>query len=263
MAFSATILGSGSSGNATLLTNGDAYVLLDAGLSGREVCRRMLALGMAPENLRGIVITHEHMDHARGLRVLAKQLRLPVYISDPTLESLGFTSDLDRRERIESGQEFELAGMVFLPFAVPHDAADPLAFVIKANGQRIGLAMDLGYISGLVKERLAACDCLILESNHDLEMLKVGPYPWALKQRVMSRQGHLSNDAVAQFLSEDFDLRARFIYLAHLSKNNNHPELALLAATRALNSRNLTTEDISARLRMSYQDRASQTVFLD
>jgi phosphoribosyl 1,2-cyclic phosphodiesterase len=263
MAFSATILGSGSSGNATLLSNGDAHVLLDAGLSGREVCRRMLALGIAPENLCGIVITHEHTDHTRGLRVLAKHLRLPVYISDPTLESLGLTSKLDRHEKIESGQEFELGGMAFLPFAIPHDAADPLAFVIRANGQRLGLAMDLGFISGLVKERLAACDCLILESNHDLEMLKVGPYPWALKQRVMSRQGHLSNEAVGQFLAEDFDLRARFIYLAHLSKNNNHPELALLAASRALSSRHLSAEEISARLRMSFQDRASQTAFLD
>ena len=263
MAFSATILGSGSSGNATLLSNGDAHVLLDAGLSGREVCRRMLTLGVAPERLRGIVITHEHMDHTRGLRILAKQLRLPVYVSDPTLEALGPSAGASRRERIESGQEFVLAGMTFLPFAVPHDAADPLAFVVMAGGQRLALAMDLGYISGLVKERLAACDCLILESNHDLEMLKVGPYPWALKQRVMSRQGHLSNEAVAQFLTEDFDLQARFIYLAHLSRNNNHPDLAWLAASRALSSRRLSPEDISARLRMSYQDRSSQIAFLD
>jgi phosphoribosyl 1,2-cyclic phosphodiesterase len=186
-----------------------------------------------------------------------------VYISDPALEALDLDAKLDRRERIESGQEFVLGGMAFLPFAIPHDAADPLAFVIEANGQRLGLAMDLGYITGLVKDRLAACDCLILESNHDLEMLKVGPYPWALKQRVMSRQGHLSNEAVGQFLAEDFDLQARFIYLAHLSKNNNHPDLALLAASRALNSRCLSSEDIRDRLRMTYQDRPSQTAFLD
>jgi phosphoribosyl 1,2-cyclic phosphodiesterase len=263
MAFSATILGSGSSGNATLLSHGDAHVLLDAGLSGREICRRMLALRVAPEKLHGVVITHEHMDHTRGLRALARQLRLPVYVSEATLESMDFGKELCRCERIESGQQFELAGMTFLPFAVPHDAADPLAFVVNAVGQRLGLAMDLGYVSGLVKERLTACDCLILESNHDLEMLKVGPYPWALKQRVMSRQGHLSNEAVAQFLAEDFDLQARFIYLAHLSKNNNHPDLAMLAASRALASRRLSPEDVAARLRMSHQERSSQTAYLD
>jgi phosphoribosyl 1,2-cyclic phosphodiesterase len=179
-----------------------------------------------------------------------------------TLEALGGTKSLLKRERIESGCEFEAAGMSFLPFAVPHDAADPMGFAIRACGQRLGIALDLGYISALVKERLLNCDGLILESNHDLEMLKVGPYPWALKQRVMSRQGHLSNEAVANFLREDFDGQARFVCLAHLSKNNNHPDLARLAASEALRVRQQSAA-VEPMLILSYQDRISETMHLD
>ena len=120
---------------------------------------------------------------------------------------------------------------------MPHDSADPVGFVIEKDGTKIGIALDLGYLSNLVLERLKGCDGIILESNHDVQMLKIGPYPWALKQRVMSRRGHLSNDSVAQFLGNDYDGQAAHIVLAHLSKKNNLPELALLSAQRALEER--------------------------
>ena len=263
MAFSVVVLGSGSSGNATLLSHSKGKVLLDAGLSGREICRRATSLGVYPESIKAIVVTHEHKDHTQGIRVLAKKFRVPVYISDPTLEVLGITQDLPARERIESGREFCVAGMTFMPFAVPHDSVDPLGFVVSACGQKLGVAMDLGYVSALVRERLFGCDGLIIESNHDLEMLKIGPYPWALKQRVMSRQGHLSNEAVAKFLTEDFDGRARYIFLAHLSKNNNHPDLARLAAGRALRSRHATSTGFPYCLRLTYQERPGDVMQLD
>ena len=136
-----------------------------------------------------------------------------------------------------SGVPFDVCGILFTPFAVPHDAADPVAFCIEAGGVKIAIVLDLGYVSHLVVERLKGCDGIVLESNHDLNMLKVGPYPWSLKQRVMSRRGHLSNDLVAEYLSNGFDGKARHLVLAHLSKKNNLPELALLSAQRALEER--------------------------
>jgi phosphoribosyl 1,2-cyclic phosphodiesterase len=128
-------------------------------------------------------------------------------------------------------------GLQITCFAIPHDSSDPLGFIVEKDGIKIGIALDLGFMSNLVLERLKSCDGIILESNHDVQMLKVGPYPWALKQRVMSRRGHLSNDSVAQFLMNDFDGQATYVVLAHLSKKNNLPELALLSAQRALEGR--------------------------
>lgn len=127
--------------------------------------------------------------------------------------------------------------MLFTPFPVPHDSVDPLAFSIEKDGVKIAIVLDLGYISNLVVERLKGCDAVILESNHDISLLKIGPYPWALKQRVMSRKGHLSNDSVAEYLAGGFDGTARHVILAHMSKNNNHPDIALLSAQKALESR--------------------------
>jgi phosphoribosyl 1,2-cyclic phosphodiesterase len=141
---------------------------------------------------------------------------------------------------------------------VPHDSADPLGFIIENGGIKIGIVLDLGYLSNLVLERLKGCDAIVIESNHDIQMLKVGPYPWALKQRVMSRCGHLSNDSVAQYLKDDFDGKARHVILAHLSKNNNLPELALLSAQRALESRSACAV-LQTKLELAKPDRISRT----
>src|SRR5215510_14095210 len=235
------ILASGSSGNATLIVAGGARVLVDCGLSARETIRRIQAVGEDPARLDAIVVTHEHSDHMRGLVALSKGLNTRVYISDAALEAcnLGEKQKFIRRgEAISSSQDFEIGAFRFSPFAIPHDAADPMAFTIEANGVKMGIAVDLGYINALAAERFRGSDVLVIEANHEIEMLRACTYyPWALKQRIMSRQGHTSNDEMARFLRDDFDAKAEHIVLAHLSRNTNHPDVARLAAVQALEER--------------------------
>jgi phosphoribosyl 1,2-cyclic phosphodiesterase len=232
-----TLLGSGSSGNATLVSDGEVHVLVDAGLSGRETARRLRECGVEPERVTAIVVSHEHGDHCRGAAPLSSDLKIPVFITDGALEASGMDLDPGLRQRIESGVPFDVRGLCFTPFSVPHDSVDPIAFCVEKGGVKLAIVLDLGYITNLVIQRLKRCDGIVLESNHDVNMLKVGPYPWSLKQRVLSRRGHLSNDMVADFLISGFDGNARHVVLAHLSRKNNLPELALLSARRAIETR--------------------------
>ncbi len=237
MGLSFRLLGSGSSGNATLVSDGETHILVDVGLSGRETARRLRECGLSAGDIAAIVISHEHGDHCRGVAPFSKELNTPVFMTDAALKASGMPLAPERHQSIRAGAPFDVYGFLFTPFAVPHDAADPLGFCIEKAGVRIGIALDLGFVSNLVVERLRGCDGIVLESNHDLNMLQVGPYPWALKQRVKSNLGHLSNDAVACFLAGEFDGRASHVILAHLSRTNNLPELALLSARRALEGR--------------------------
>jgi len=231
------MLGSGSSGNAAVVSRGDTHVLVDVGLSGRETARRLRECGLCPGQISAIILSHEHGDHCRGVAAFCKDLDIPVFVSDGALEASGLTLRNGNRQRIEPGVSFEIQRIVFTPFSVPHDAADPIAFTIESDGVKVAIVVDLGYISNLTVERLKRCDAIVLESNHDLAMLKIGPYPWSLKQRVMSRRGHLSNESVAEYLLSGFDGAARHLVLAHLSKKNNLPDLALRAARNALEER--------------------------
>jgi len=237
MGLSFTLLGSSSSGNTTLISDGSTNILVDVGLSGRETSRRLREIGIEPEDISAVVVSHEHGDHCRGVGPFVKTLDIPVFVTEGTLENSRIIMNSSKHQRIVAGDCFEVYGIQFTGFSVPHDAADPLGFIIEKDGIKIGIALDLGYLSNLVLERLKGCDGIIIESNHDVQMLKAGPYPWALKQRVMSKLGHLSNDRVAGFLENDFDGNAAHVVLAHLSKQNNLPELALLSAQRALEAR--------------------------
>lgn len=219
------------------MSDGDTHILVDIGLSGRETARRLRECGLEPGRISAIVVSHEHGDHCRGVAPFVKGLDIPVFMTDGTLASSGMALNPKNHRKIASGESFDVCGFSFTCFSVPHDSADPLGFVVERKGIKIGIALDLGYLSNLVLERLRGCDGIILESNHDVQMLKIGPYPWALKQRVMSRKGHLSNDSVAQFLANDYDGCATHVVLAHLSKKNNLPEIALLSAQRALEER--------------------------
>ncbi len=252
------MLGSGSSGNTTLVSDGTTHILVDVGLSGRETARRLRECGLEPDKISAIVISHEHGDHCRGVGPFAKNLDIPVFMTEAALACSGLSLDSRKFQRISSGESFDINGILFTGFSVPHDAIDPLGFVIEKDGVKIGIVLDLGYLSNLVIERLKGCDGIILESNHDMEMLKVGPYPWALKQRVMSRRGHLSNESVAQYLGNDFDGKAEHVVLAHLSKNNNLPELALLSAQRALEAR-MDSPVGRTRLELARPDQISVT----
>jgi phosphoribosyl 1,2-cyclic phosphodiesterase len=259
MALSFTLLGSGSSGNSTLVSDGSTHILVDVGLSGRETARRLRECRIEPENISAIVISHEHGDHCRGVAPFAKDLDIPIFITDEALSASEISLGAHRFQPIRGGVAFDVYGFQFTPFTVPHDAADPLGFTIERSGVKIAVVMDLGYISNLVVERLKGCDGIILESNHDVNMLKAGPYPWSLKQRVMSRRGHLSNDSVAEYLvGESFDGRARLLVLAHLSKKNNLPEIALLSAQRALEERSYLSSN-QTKLNLANADRVSRS----
>lgn len=258
-----TVLGSGSAGNSTLISSGRTNILIDVGLSGKETAARLQSAGVLPSQIHGILITHEHSDHIRGLVALAKPLRIPVYISALALSTSGLKESLSAVEPIESGQVVAVGDFKITPFSTPHDSVDPLAFTVECHGLKTSLVTDIGYISGLIKDRIAHSDCLILEANHDLAMLKVGPYPWALKQRILGRLGHLSNDALAEFLTNEFDGFARYLFLAHLSRTNNHPEIAKMTALHALKARSEIFEALEARLKLTYQESPSETVHLD
>jgi phosphoribosyl 1,2-cyclic phosphodiesterase len=310
-----TVLASGSKGNSTVVTGGHTRILVDAGLSCRELFRRMALAGEDPATLDAILVTHEHQDHINGLAVTARKLGIPVYFTEAThrawvrwltprrqmtyaqwLEQCRkqaaerqaeaqaadcgcddaeteTSADLDpvisaeaavveaspanatpkapeakiakekpdpswlpAVEFFESGRPFRIGDIAVSPFTIPHDASDPVGFVFEVEGARMALATDLGYMPPNVKAQLKKLDLLMLESNHDLEMLRDGPYPWQVKQRVLSRVGHLSNDTAADFLASAYDGQATYVILGHLSESNNLPELARVAAERALSN---------------------------
>jgi len=307
-----TVLASGSKGNSTVVASAQTRLLIDAGLSCRELLKRMKAANEDPAALDAILITHEHQDHVAGLATLARRLHIPVYLTEPThrawvrmvtprttmtysqwldhvqrekelraaasepttesgaphlasemwesgaTEPIAVSAAIDPDEEEEApaapkpdpshlpsveyfhaGSNFSIGDISITPFTIPHDAADPCGFVFESQSEsvRMAVATDLGYMPPNVKAALRRIDVLLLESNHDLEMLRDGPYPWSVKQRVLSRVGHLSNSATAEFLSRDYDGAATWIVLGHLSEQNNAPELALISAEQAIAGR--------------------------
>jgi phosphoribosyl 1,2-cyclic phosphodiesterase len=289
-----TVLASGSKGNSTVVATGRTRILVDAGLSCREILRRMHDAGEDPRSLDAILITHEHQDHVQGVAVLARKLGIPVYFTEMTHRAwlrwmhprkrVTYADWLRQRQQgaagggaaqvshtgaalvssaeepenelceesaseardpaalpavsyFEAGRRFVVGDIDVEPFTIPHDAADPVGFVFEGDGVRIGVATDLGYMPANARQALRRCDVLLLESNHDTEMLRDGPYPWSVKQRVMSRVGHLSNEAAAEFLERNYDGQATYVILAHLSESNNLPALARVSAERALRDR--------------------------
>lgn len=299
-----TVLASGSKGNSTLVASSRTRLLVDAGLSCREIFKRMRAMGESIEDLDAILITHEHQDHVQGLAVTARKLGIPVYFTEATHRAwmrwmtprkrLTYAEWLEQQkamtaagkepasdgdeaqdaaqeereeltldlaaaaqskaeleapepskpekdpcelpgvEYFRAGADFCIGDIAVRPFTIPHDAVDPVGFVFEVEGVRLGFATDLGYIPPNVHAHLKKCDVLLLEANHDVDMLRDGPYPWSVKQRVMSRVGHLSNAAAADFLENSYDGQAAYVVLAHLSESNNMPELARVAAEQAL-----------------------------
>jgi len=304
-----TVLASGSKGNSTVVTGGKTRILVDAGLSCRELFRRMRLADEDPATLDAIIVTHEHSDHVGGLAVTARKLGIPVYFTEAThrawvrwlspRKQMTYTQWLEQCRQqaaarmaeadtpsaedcdpedsdtpadltskaddnsaadqpttkkkkpegerdptalpsvqyFHAGKPLQIGDISVSPFTIPHDAADPVGFVFQAEGVRMALATDLGYIPPNVKAQLKGVDLLLIESNHDLEMLRDGPYPWSVKQRVLSRVGHLSNEAAATYLESEYDGQATYIVLGHLSESNNLPELARICAERALNGR--------------------------
>ena len=208
--------------------------------------RRFEALGrQRPEHVDAVLITHEHSDHSSAMAQMARDWKCPAYLTELTHREIlklcedGPVRKIERIEYIRCGAPFEIGDIEITPFTIPHDAADPVGYCFRSNGTKVVIVTDLGYMPELVKVHLRGADCLVLESNHDLDMLKVGPYPWVVKQRVLSRTGHLSNHAVSEYLCDpdSFDAIARYLVLAHVSQENNNPDLVLLSAEEALGRR--------------------------
>jgi len=230
-------LASSSSGNSIYVSTGRTRILIDAGLSRRETFKRITNIGEDPEKLDAILVTHEHSDHVTGLIRIARKLHIPIFVSRLTAQVIDWDGYAPKLEAFQAGTAFSIGDIDVQSFSIPHDAVDPVGFALKSQGVKIGIATDLGYLPESIHFHLRGTHCLLLESNHDLDMLKVGPYPWSVKQRVMSRRGHLSNDVVSQFISEHLDSSVATLMLGHLSEHNNHPEIVRLTAAQAIAGR--------------------------
>src|SRR5262245_28939383 len=261
MATTVSVLGSGSRGNATFIKTDRVRLLIDAGLSRKEIAKRLEAIGEDPDGVDAVLITHEHTDHSGGLKTQLKELPVEAFLTSGTIRAIQadqYELNGSKITPVLPGVAFTVGNTEVFPFSVPHDALEPVAFSITCDGMKITQLTDVGHLPDRVAERLLGSHVLILESNHDLEMLRVGPYPWNLKQRLIGRQGHLSNAAVARFIRDQFDGTAKHVVLAHLSERNNHPEIARQEAARALRYRGLST----AQLGVTSQDEPTPPIQL-
>ena len=223
-----TILGSGSGGNCAYLETPNTRLLIDAGFSGRQIRQRLATIARSPETLHGILITHEHSDHVSGLVGLLARLQLPVYCNRLTKEAIEAQLQIQINAHIfDTGASFEIGDVTVDTFSVPHDASDPVGFLLRTPSGNIGFLTDLGHATQLVIQRVRTANVLLLEANHDLQMLRDDPRrPWSLKQRILSRHGHLSNDGAADLLEQVVSAGLGRLYLGHLSRDCNRPELA-------------------------------------
>jgi len=229
------LLGSGSSGNALLLISPTAKILIDDGFSFKELQSRVEKLGETLNGLNAVFITHEHSDHVKGLGVLARKLKTPIYLTERTREKLpDIVGELPCVETFESGDSVTINGLTLTSFNVCHDAADPVSYIAQYDGIKLGLAADLGHAPQYVKQRLYGSHALVLESNHCPDMLHRGPYPQALKQRIRGQQGHLSNIDMTTLLAGLVHDALQYVVLVHLSHENNSPELARKLAAGVL-----------------------------
>ena len=229
------VLGSGSGGNVLVVESGSRRLMVDAGFSCREIERRLALVGVDASEFDGLVLTHEHSDHTRGVKRFARRHAVPVYATAGTLNEAGLHGPEIETHVVASGRPVQIGSFVIEPFDVPHDAREPIGLVVQDEaGRRIGVVADLGARSQLAWGRLTDLDALVLESNHDLDMLRSGPYPWPLKQRVASRHGHLSNREASEGLGELDSSYLQWVVLYHLSRTNNMPALALESAGEAL-----------------------------
>ncbi|MBS1855996.1 MAG: MBL fold metallo-hydrolase [Acidobacteria bacterium] len=238
------VLASGSSGNAALLATDNTRILVDAGLSMLQIRKRLAAIGESLESLDAVLVTHEHSDHVAGLPVLARNrdLRAAYYLTHLTEPAIDWGETRPARvERFQAGSAFTVGDIEVQSFSIPHDARDPVGFAFASQGIRVGIATDLGYVPESIKFHLRRMDVLLLEANHDLDMLKVGPYPWSVKQRVMSRVGHLSNLHMSDYLMQDLESCTSHVVLGHLSEQNNHPAIVRMMAAEAIERRGFST----------------------
>ena len=258
MPLTVCVLASGSSGNCTFVSTGTTHVLIDAGLSCKQIELRLAQINIDPGTVNALCLTHEHTDHTGALRVLHRKYGVPLYGNSGTIEA---TERMQKTGPLpwnifESGQTFSVGEMEISPFSVPHDAYDPVGFIIRHQASCLGVVTDMGTPTSLIRERLRDCQGIVVEANHDEEMLKDSRRPWSLKQRIAGRQGHLSNTQAGEMLAELAGPHTQTVFLAHLSKECNHPELAEKSVRKLLDRSGHT----HVALKMTYPDRVSEMI---
>jgi len=254
MALKLCVLGSGSSGNCTYVATEQTRILVDAGISGKATEKRLHSIGVDISTIDAVCVTHEHDDHRSALSVLSRRHGMALYGNSGTIEAI------ERRERADlpwniftTGSPFEIGDLRIEPFSVPHDSYEPVGFAMDCDGARVGIATDIGIATTLVRERLRDCNLIVIESNHDESLLRESARPWALKQRIAGRQGHLSNERAGDLIAEVAGQALRTVVLAHLSSDCNSPELALRTVKNALDTQGLGHVSV----RMTYPDRVT------
>ncbi|NJK92749.1 MAG: MBL fold metallo-hydrolase [Blastochloris sp.] len=258
--FRFTILASGSSGNCALLEIGSEAFLVDAGLSGKKIGERLESLGRSLEEIRAVFLTHEHSDHTLGLPVLARRRKIPVYCNEATARALqGELGDYEGWRFFETGSSFQVGSLSVVTFPVPHDAYEPVGFTFSNGKRTVGFLTDLGFATKLVVERVRQADVLVLEANHDLELLKLDQKrPWSVKQRILARHGHLSNEAAAEVVGQIVTQKLTDLFLGHLSEDCNSHELAEAAVQRKFNEMGVT----HVRIHRTYSTQATPSLLL-
>lgn len=246
------LLGSGSSGNAVLVRTDTSKILIDTGLSLKQLELRAAQIGESLSGLNAVFITHEHGDHVRGLGVLTRRYDVPVYMTPGTQQCLPEgLGPVNRVQLIEAGDAIDIGDLSVNSFSVSHDAADPISFVVQSHGLKLGFAGDLGYVSHLVRDRLAGSDALVLEANYCPDMLRASSYPASIRQRIDGKRGHLSNHAASSLLSNVMHDGLKLVVLTHISQENNTPELALQRVSAVVKGR-------GTRVHVAHQDQPTE-----
>ena len=248
-------LASGSSGNCYVVRGGDTFVLVDAGISGRQIRERLAAIGLSPSRLSAVLVTHSHSDHVKGLAGLLKTTEANVYANPATVRESCVDIPAERLQIFETGASFAIGDLAVDTFSVSHDTGDPAGFSFFRGGRQLSIVTDTGIVTPPVMDQIRGADILVLESNHDENILRMGRYPWFLKQRILGEKGHLSNEAAAKALAlaleeelAEGQARQRTVLLAHLSQENNFPEMALATMSNILEERGLLSAGLTIRI---------------
>ncbi len=251
---------SGSSGNSLFIGTERTKILIDAGLSGKRILEALCSIGENPAELSAILISHEHVDHVRGAGIVSRKQNVPIYANESTwnaMENGLGPVKLENRVAFTTGEEFEIGDICVRPFSIPHDAAEPVGYNFFVQGKRITTATDIGHMNRELLSYIEGNDLLLLESNHDIEMLKVGPYPWPLKKRILGDHGHLSNENCAKVIAYLAERGTRRFILGHLSQENNFPELAYQTTYNALCEKKIAVGS-DVELEVALRDRVGQ-----
>lgn len=248
---------SGSTGNAIFIGTERTKILIDAGVSKKKIVEALTSIGENPAELSAVLVSHEHTDHTRGVDLISKYFNVPIYANEGTWGSMEHKLNnvkLENRRIFDTGKSFELDEFDIHPFAIPHDASDPVGFNICAGGKKITIATDIGHMTRVLLSKMEDSNILFLESNHDVEMLRIGPYPWNLKQRILGRSGHLSNEMASKVIAYLAEKGMKNFFIGHLSKTNNFPELAYQTVCNGLAEKSIIPgKDVSLHVALRNQ----------